>query len=72
MNLLVLDNFDSFTFTLVDYLRQAGAACRVRRNNEPLTDLTAQPVDGVVLSPGPGRPRQAGRLLEVIRQSTLR
>lgn len=66
MNLLVLDNFDSFTFTLVDYLRQAGAVCRVMRNNEPLPKLISQPVEGVVLSPGPGRPRQAGRLMDVI------
>lgn len=66
MNLLVLDNFDSFTFTLVDYLRQAGATCRVMRNNEPLADLIDQPVDGVVLSPGPGRPQQAGWLMDVI------
>ena len=66
MKVLVLDNFDSFTYTLVDYLRQAGAECRVVRNNEPLADLVNQPVDGVVLSPGPGRPRQAGWLMEVI------
>lgn len=66
MNLLVLDNFDSFTFTLVDYLRQAGAVCRVLRNNEPLSNLIGQAVDGVVLSPGPGRPRQAGGLMDVI------
>lgn len=66
MNLLVVDNVDSFTHMLVDYLRQAGAICRVVRNNGPMSRFTNQPVDGVVLSPGPGRPRQAGRLMDVI------
>lgn len=66
MTLLVVDNFDSFTHMLVDYLRQAGATCHIVRNNEPMSRLTAQAVDGVVLSPGPGQPAQAGRLLEVI------
>lgn len=68
MNLLIVDNFDSFTYMLVDYLRQAGADCRVVRNNEPMAEFTSQPVDGVVLSPGPGVPRQAGRLMAVIAQ----
>lgn len=66
MKLLVLDNFDSFTYTLVDYLRQAGANCTVVRNNMPLESITAQAYDGVVLSPGPGAPRQAGQLMAVI------
>ncbi len=66
MSLLVVDNVDSFTHMLVDYLRQAGATCRVVRNNEPMAQFTDRPVDGVVLSPGPGRPRQAGRLMDVI------
>ena len=66
MNLLVVDNFDSFTYMLVDYLRQAGAVCRVVRNNEPMEHFVGEPVDGVVLSPGPGIPRQAGRLMDVI------
>jgi anthranilate synthase component 2 len=66
MKLLVVDNFDSFTYMLVDYLQQAGADCRVIRNDEPIQRLTAETVDAVVLSPGPGKPRQAGRLMEVI------
>lgn len=66
MNLLVVDNFDSFTYMLVDYLRQAGAKCRVVRNNEPLYRLIDASVDAVVLSPGPGTPQQAGRLMDVI------
>jgi para-aminobenzoate synthetase component 2 len=66
MNLLVVDNFDSFTYMLVDYLQQAGANCRVVRNNESLRNLADPSVDAVVLSPGPGTPRQAGRLMDVI------
>ena len=66
MNLLVVDNFDSFTYMLVDYLQQAGATCRVIRNEESMSYLTKEPVDAVVLSPGPGKPRQAGRLMDVI------
>lgn len=66
MDVLVVDNFDSFTFMLVDYLRQAGANCHVVRNNESMQALTRRAVDAVVLSPGPGTPRQAGRLMEVV------
>ncbi|GAB3959255.1 aminodeoxychorismate/anthranilate synthase component II [Spirosoma harenae] len=67
MNLLVVDNFDSFTYMLVDYLQQAGATCRVVRNNESWDRLTEEPVDAVVLSPGPGIPQNAGKLREIIR-----
>jgi anthranilate synthase/aminodeoxychorismate synthase-like glutamine amidotransferase len=66
MNLLVLDNIDSFTYMLVDYLKQAGARCRVVRNTASMDEITAEPYDAVVLSPGPGTPRQAGCLLNVI------
>lgn len=66
MKLLVVDNFDSFTYMLVDYLRQAGAECRIVRNNEPMAQFTSEEVDGVVLSPGPGIPRQAGQLMNII------
>jgi anthranilate synthase component 2 len=66
MKLLIVDNFDSFTYMLVDYLRQAGAECRVIRNNEPMAKFIDESVDGIVLSPGPGTPRQAGRLLDVV------
>lgn len=66
MHLLVLDNIDSFTYMLVDYLKQAGATCRVVRNTVSMDEITAESYDGVVLSPGPGTPRQAGCLLKVI------
>ncbi|WP_128547651.1 anthranilate synthase component II [Larkinella soli] len=66
MKLLVLDNVDSFTYMLVDYLRQAGADCEVVRNTVPVDRITAGRYDGVVLSPGPGTPDQAGCLLPII------
>lgn len=60
MRLLLLDNFDSFTFTLADYLRQLGAEVEVRRNDVPLAELQQLHFDGIVLSPGPGTPAAAG------------
>ena len=66
MRLLLLDNFDSFTYTLADYLAQAGAECVVHRNNVPMAQLTADRYDAVVLSPGPGTPPGAGCLMDVI------
>ncbi len=66
MNLLLLDNFDSFTYNLVDYLEQAGAYCQVLRNNVGLNEIRRFDYQGVVLSPGPGTPQQAGCMREVI------
>ena len=66
MRLLLLDNFDSFTFTLADYLRQLGAEVVVRRNDVPLAELQVLSFDGVVLSPGPGTPSQAGVMPSLI------
>jgi anthranilate synthase/aminodeoxychorismate synthase-like glutamine amidotransferase len=66
--LLLLDNFDSFTFTLADYLRQLGAEVLVRRNDVPLAELRQLAVDGIVLSPGPGTPAQAGVMPALIRE----
>jgi anthranilate synthase/aminodeoxychorismate synthase-like glutamine amidotransferase len=66
---LVVDNYDSFTYNLVQCLRALGAECDVRLNDEvevaALTD-DALP-DGVLVSPGPGAPEQAGVSLELIR-----
>lgn len=68
MKILLLDNFDSFTFTLADYLRQLGAQVLVRRNDVPLTELRQLDFEAIVLSPGPGTPREAGTLLAVIEE----
>jgi para-aminobenzoate synthetase component 2 len=58
-SVLVVDNYDSFVYNLVQYLAQLGADCTVRRNDEvDLSDVDRY--DGVLLSPGPGVPEQAG------------
>jgi anthranilate synthase component 2 len=66
MAILLLDNFDSFTYTLADYLLQLGAEVLVRRNDVPLAELKQLKFDSIVLSPGPGEPATAGSLLAVI------
>ncbi|WP_159807793.1 aminodeoxychorismate/anthranilate synthase component II [Cellulomonas citrea] len=65
--ILVVDNYDSFVYTIVGYLRQLGAQVDVVRNDAvpPLADRTGY--DGVLISPGPGTPSQAGASLQVIR-----
>ena len=63
--ILVIDNYDSFVFNLVQYLAQIGAEVEVRRNDEIAADYPLG-FDGVLLSPGPGTPQDAGVCLEVI------
>ena len=66
--LLVIDNFDSFTFNLVQYFGQLGVAQRVYRNNEITPDeAVALNPDRVLLSPGPCSPREAGVTLDMIK-----
>ncbi|MET3805874.1 para-aminobenzoate synthetase component 2 [Nakamurella sp. UYEF19] len=66
--ILVVDNYDSFVFNLVQYLQQLGAECIVRRNDEVGTDeVEALDVHGVLLSPGPGVPADAGITEEMVR-----
>jgi anthranilate synthase/aminodeoxychorismate synthase-like glutamine amidotransferase len=65
---LVLDNYDSFTYNLVQYLGELGAEVSVRRNDE----TTPEGIDGlkpshILISPGPGRPESAGVTLDLIR-----
>jgi para-aminobenzoate synthetase component 2 len=68
MRILVVDNFDSFVFNLVQYLGQLGAASLVLRNDEvDPADLAGLGVDGVLVSPGPGTPEAAGVSIPVIR-----
>jgi para-aminobenzoate synthetase component 2 len=68
MRVLVIDNYDSFVYNLVQYLAQLGAAPVVRRNDEVELDELGE-VDGVLVSPGPGIPERAGASIEVIRTS---
>jgi para-aminobenzoate synthetase component 2 len=64
--ILVVDNYDSFVYNLVQYLAQLGAECDVRRNDEVTAD-EALDFDGVLLSPGPGTPEDAGVCIDVVR-----
>jgi anthranilate synthase component II len=67
--ILVIDNYDSFTYNLVQYLGELGADVVVRRNDEITVDeIGAMRPDGLVLSPGPCAPAQAGITVEAIRR----
>jgi para-aminobenzoate synthetase component 2 len=69
MRILVVDNYDSFVYNLVQYLGQLGVDCDVRRNDEiPVADIGRLDPAGILLSPGPGTPQRAGICLDVIRQ----
>lgn len=63
---MVVDNYDSFVFTIVSYLTELGAECHVVRNDEvDLSSLASH--QGVLVSPGPGTPTAAGRTIETIK-----
>ncbi|MEY4657551.1 MAG: hypothetical protein RL466_364 [Actinomycetota bacterium] len=64
--ILVIDNYDSFVFNLVQYLAQLGAECTVVRNDEVEATDAAQ-YDGVLISPGPGTPDKAGVSIAMIK-----
>ena len=64
--ILVIDNYDSFVFNLVQYLGQLGAECTVVRNDEIEADA-AKDFDGVLISPGPGIPEKAGVSIAMIK-----
>ena len=63
--ILVIDNYDSFVFNLVQYLQQLGAECTVVRNDE-VAAAEAANYDGVLISPGPGTPDKAGVSIAMI------
>jgi para-aminobenzoate synthetase component 2 len=64
--ILVVDNYDSFVFNLVQYLQQLGAECTVVRN-DAVAAAEASKYDGVLISPGPGTPEKAGISVEMIK-----
>jgi anthranilate synthase/aminodeoxychorismate synthase-like glutamine amidotransferase len=67
--LLLIDNYDSFTFNLAQYLGELGAEPLVRRNDEiSLDDISRLQPSRIVISPGPGRPEDAGISVDVIRR----
>ena len=69
LTVLVVDNYDSFVYNLVQYLGELGAEAVVWRNDAGTpADVRALDPDGVLISPGPGHPRDAGLSLDVVRE----
>jgi anthranilate synthase/aminodeoxychorismate synthase-like glutamine amidotransferase len=67
--IVVIDNYDSFTYNLVQYLGELGAEVRVMRNDAvTVEDVRAAGPDRIVISPGPGRPEDAGITMAAIEQ----
>ncbi len=67
--IFMIDNYDSFTYNLVQYLRQLGATVQVSRNDVfDIESLAADDIEGIVISPGPGSPEKAGLSVEVVRR----
>ena len=71
--IVVIDNYDSFTFNLVQYMQMAGEDVRVYRNNEiSVEEVLSMAPQGIVLSPGPCTPNEAGISLELVRKAFMR
>lgn len=69
MKLLVIDNYDSFTYNLVQYFGELGAEVTVKRNDEiSLSGIRSLRPERICISPGPGRPEDAGICPEVVRE----
>ena len=67
--ILMIDNYDSFTYNLVQYLKQIGEGVEVKRNDAvTLDEISAMAPQAIVISPGPGRPESAGVSVETIRR----
>jgi anthranilate synthase component II len=65
--ILVIDNYDSFTWNIVHYLRALGAGVRVERSDEiSVDDALASGADGILISPGPGGPHEAGISMDLV------
>ena len=66
MNIVIIDNYDSFTYNLAHLVRELGATVTVYRNDQ-FNMEQIEPFDKIILSPGPGIPSEAGQLLDVIK-----
>lgn len=64
--ILIIDNYDSFVYNIAQYLGELGAEIVVHRNDSAMLDSFIDSVDGYIISPGPGHPREANRSLDVI------
>ncbi len=69
MKILVIDNYDSFTYNLVHFLGELGAQSQVRRNDKiTLEEISAMAPEAIVLSPGPCTPNEAGICLDLVKR----
>ncbi|MBN3520655.1 aminodeoxychorismate/anthranilate synthase component II [Algoriphagus lutimaris] len=66
--ILLIDNFDSFSHMLADLVRQTGAELKIVRNDTSLEEIQAIEFSAMILSPGPGKPDQAGNLMEIFEE----
>lgn len=65
---LMIDNYDSFTYNLVQYMQELGEEVKVHKNDEPIGAIEFRRYAGIVLSPGPSRPENSGISLEILRK----
>ena len=72
MNVLVIDNYDSFVYNLVQYVGERGAEVVVRRNDVAMNELEGIGADRIIISPGPGRPERAGISEAVVKRFGLK
>ncbi|MFI5222276.1 MAG: anthranilate synthase component II, partial [Bacteroidia bacterium] len=67
MKIFLLDNYDSFTYMLKDYIELCGADCTVKRNDETdLSEINLTESDAIIISPGPKTPKDSGALMRII------
>ena len=68
MKVLVIDNYDSFVYNLVQYVGERGVEVVVKRNDVGIEELRKVEADRIIISPGPGRPENAGFSVEVVKK----
>ncbi|QQS59838.1 aminodeoxychorismate/anthranilate synthase component II [Candidatus Peregrinibacteria bacterium] len=68
-NILLIDNFDSFTFNLVDFFETAGGNITIFRNDVAVENIRPEKYDLLIISPGPSVPKNAGNLMKIIEKS---
>lgn len=67
--ILIIDNYDSFTYNLVQYVGEVGKELEVKRNDKiNLFEIEANPPERIIISPGPGRPQDAGLSCDIIKR----
>jgi anthranilate synthase/aminodeoxychorismate synthase-like glutamine amidotransferase len=67
--ILLIDNYDSFTYNIFQFVEELGARCKVVRNDQvTLKDIEKMNPSGIILSPGPGNPDESGICLEILKQ----